>query len=177
MAQSLQTTAFEQLAVRDPGAFLDWLEKKPDSSAPPGALLAALEFVAASDAPRAIEWTRRHAPAASRAPLLAGVFQTWLKSDRADALTFLGSLPAGHERDAMIAQLVGYDVATEDPFFAANMLPDSFEQALHFSDGAGRLDLLRRVLGRMSELDIPAASSLSHRSLKPADREALLKKP
>ena len=119
----------------------------------------------------------RYAPPDDRPVLNAAIFGVMLQTDREEALRFLGALPAGKERDAAITEMIRSETAMNDPFFAANMLPDCFEQALQYSTDAGRLDLLRRVLRRMNEMNIAADSSLSHRSLRPADREALLKNP
>jgi hypothetical protein len=176
-ARLLQSAALRELALSAPDAMLEWLEKHPGTELPPGSIATALKSAAAGNARRAIDWTQKHAPPAKRPALIADIFGIWLQKDRSEALEFLSFMAAGNERNAAIEQLVSNDTAMTDPFFAANMLPDCFEQALHHSSGAERIAALRRVLRRMQQLQIAPEPSLAHRSLLPADRQELLKNP
>ena len=172
-----QSTALQRLATADPAALLDWLGAHPDIKAPVADLGRALQALAATEAPRAVAWVRAHAGAADSAALTAEIFGVWLAKDREEALTFLQSLSAGAAKDQIITQLVNSDIAVTDPFFAGNMLPDAFAHALQFSSDAGRLSALRRVCSRMGQLQLSTENLLKNPALRPADREALLKKP
>ena len=178
-SQALKDSAFNQLATRDPAALLGWVKSHPGASVPAGATLAAVKAMAGTDLPRALQWVREDAPPAEKARLSGGIFGTWIRSDRDAALAFLRALPPGPEQDAVIAVLLEADleISRNDELFAANLLPDCFEQALRISTDEERLNGLRKVLQCMKEMKVPADRLLSHRSLRPADRTALLKQP
>jgi hypothetical protein len=176
-ANAFRAAALDQFAATSPAALLEWLAAHPGVAAPAATLGGALRTLAASDAPAAMQWIRRNAPHESRTELLADIFAIWIRRERAEALTFLESLPDGKERDAAIGLLVAGDIEMNDPFFAGNVLPEAFEQALHLSAEAGRIETLRRLILRMKQLNVPIESSLAHRGLRPADRDALTKQP
>ena len=176
-AAVFRATALQRLAAGNPAAMLDWLAAHPNVKAPAGDLSRALLSLAATDAPRAVAWVRKQANATESNGLIAGIFGVWLKTDRTESLKFLQSLPVGSERDQAITQLVSSDSAVTDPFFAGNMLPDTFGHTLQYSDDAGRLAALRSLLLRMGQLKISSETSLKNPALRPADRAALLKNP
>jgi hypothetical protein len=178
-SQALKDSAFNQLATRDPAALLGWIKSHPGATVPAGATLSAVKSLAATDLPRALQWVREDAPAAEKARLSAGIFGTWIRSDRDAALAFLRALPAGPEQDAVIAVQLEADleISRNDELFAANLLPDCFEQALRISTDEERLGALRKVLQCMKDKKVPADRLLSHRNLRPGDRAALLKQP
>ena len=175
--EAFRTTALQRLASANPTALLDWLGTHPDVKVPGKDRSRALLSLAATDAPRAIAWVRSHAPAAESAGFIAEIFGLWVDQDRTEALNFLQSLAAGEARDQVIARLVDSDLAVTDPFFAGNMLPDTFTQALNCSGDGARRTALRRILTRMGQLKLPAEALLRSPSLLPADREFLLKNP
>ena len=178
-AGNLRDAAFIQLASRDPSAMLEWITAHPGTAVPAGTTSAAVKAFARTDLARALKWVRENAPAGERASLLAGIFGTWMRSDRDAALEFLRSMPAGKERDAATTVLLDGDIgiSENDAFFAANLLPDCFEYTLQLSGDGERLAALRRVLQCMKDKKVPVESSLNHRNLRPADRAALLKQP
>jgi hypothetical protein len=110
---------------------------------------------------------------------MAGVFANWIRSDRDAALDFLRAMPPGREQEAVIAVMLDADVeiSQNDALFAANLLPDCFGYALRISSDEDRLAALRKVLQCMKQMNLSVESALNHRSLKPADRAALLKEP
>ena len=175
--ETFRATALQRLSLGNPVAMLDWLGTHPEVKAPEEDLRRALLSLAATDAPRAMAWVRSHTAAAGGAGFTAEIFGLWVEQDRAEALRFLQSLSAGGARDQVIARMVDSDLAVTDPFFAGNMLPDTFAQALNYSDEASRRAALRRILTRMSQLKLPAEPLLKSPALLPADREFLLKNP
>ena len=174
---TFRSTALRRLAAGNPADLLDWLAAHPDVSGPAEDLGRALVSLAATDAPRAIAWVRSHAPAADGARFTADIFSQWVQQDRTEALSFLQSLPAGKARDLVIAELVRSDLEVTDPFFAGNMLPDTFAHALEYSNDADRLAALRRILIRAGQLQLTADTLLKNPALRPADRESLLRNP
>ena len=176
-AEAFRSTALRKLSSGNPTAMLDWLGKHAEVKAPGEDLSRALLSLAATDAPRAIAWVRSHAPAAESAGFIAKIFGLWVEEDRTEALNFLQSLPAGEAKDQVITQLLDSDLAVTDPFFAGNMLPDTFAQALNCSQDAARRAGLRRILARMGQLKLSTETLLKSPSLLPADRDFLLKNP
>ncbi len=175
--EAFRTTAIQRLASGNPTAMLDWLGTHTEVKAAGEDLSRALLSLAATDAPRAITWVRSHVPAAESAGFVAEIFGLWVEQDRTEALDFLQSLAAGEAKDQVIAQLVDSDLAVTDPFFAGNMLPDTFGHALNCSEDTARRAALRRILTRMGQLKLSAEALLKSPSLLSADREFLLKNP
>lgn len=173
--QSLQSAALLQLSSSDPAAMLDWLAAHPGMKVPASTITAALKSLAITDAPGAVQRLRRVNQSSVSIEAIPAIFSVWVQNDRDEALQFLHSLPDGKERDAAILALLSSDLEMRDPFFAGNLLPECFDEALHLQDDTQRREMLRAVLQRMRELKLSADSSINHRSLRAADREAILK--
>lgn len=170
-----RAAAFRQVALARPGDMLEWLAQHPDVTPPAETLAAAVKNLAALDGAKAQEWVQRSAPPAQRPALTGSVFEVQLRSDRDGALAFLTSQPAGPVRDAILASLAAADIALSrrDPNFAGNLLPDCFGLVLQISSDAQRQETLRNVLAAMKDTGVPSTPSLSHPSLRPADRALL----
>lgn len=176
-AEAHRATAFRQLSERQPGGMLAWLAAHPDVTVPPPLLAGAVKNLALSDPAQAGEWVRLHAPADQRAALLGAMFEMQLLRDRDTALATLQSQPPGAERDAMLASLTNADLelSGRDRFFAGNLLPDAFLRAAQITADGPRLSAMRGVLAAMKPAGIAPEASLSHPSVRPADRAALTK--
>ncbi len=170
-----RATAFHQLSLSRPEAMLQWVTAHPDVSVPQPAVIAAVKNLAASDGLRAREWVEQSAPAELRPLLTGAIFELRLRQDRDEALAFLDSLPAGPERDGVIAALTGADIelSRRDRFFAGNLLPDTFGRALQTSSGEARLKMLRELIAAMRDTGVATADAMNHPKLLPADRTAL----
>ena len=176
-AASFRTDALRQLAYADPAALLDWLAAHPDAAPPAEVMAPAVRSLARTDAARAMQWVRTSAPREAAPALTGEIFGLWITGDRVGALAFLDAQPAGPARDALISQLIASDLEVKDTIFAANMLPDSFSQALAFSESAGRLRHLQRIHQRMTDLRLSTDAVLSHPKLRAEERATLTKKP
>lgn len=173
LSQSIQTRALAQLSGADPSRLLEWMAAHPEIKPPGEVVTAALKAMASENPGRALEHVRSHSAPEELPKESAAILSVWLTWDRAGAIVFLSTLPDGPQRDACTAVLTAADVAMTDPYFAANVLPESFEAALRMSDKAERQAALRNVFDRIKQMKVSDRSVLALPGLTAEDRAAL----